>query len=136
MFPKLKMKLKGLHFQDVAENQEAVTDALRKVQKEEFSAAFQKLYDCAKACICANGAYFEFNKKKKVCVFLVCLRFLKKISPRTFGPHCVLRRFIDTGCWRAAEEEQSGQESSSDWYVCLSVLSHAPPYGPMSGCSF
>jgi hypothetical protein len=57
IFPKLKMKLKGLHFADVAEIQEGVTDVL-KVQKEEFSAAFQKLYDHAKACIYANGAYF------------------------------------------------------------------------------
>jgi hypothetical protein len=42
------MKLKGLHFADAAEIQEAVTDELKKVQKEEFSAAFQKLYDRAK----------------------------------------------------------------------------------------
>jgi hypothetical protein len=53
------MKLKGLHFADDAEIQEAVTDELKKVQKEEFSAAFRKLYDRAKACIYANGAYFE-----------------------------------------------------------------------------
>ena len=53
------MKLKGLHFADVAEIQEAVTDELKKVRKEEFSAAFQTLYDGAKACIYANGAYFE-----------------------------------------------------------------------------
>jgi hypothetical protein len=59
LVPKLKMKLKGLHFADVAEIQEAVTDELRKFQKEEFSAAFQKLYYRAKACIYANGVYFE-----------------------------------------------------------------------------
>ena len=59
LFPKLKMKLKGLHFADVAEIQEATTDELKKVQKEEFLAAFQKLYDRAKACIYASGAYFE-----------------------------------------------------------------------------
>jgi hypothetical protein len=45
------MKLKGLHFAGVAEIQEAVTDKLKEVQKEEFSAAFQKLYDRAKAYI-------------------------------------------------------------------------------------
>ena len=56
LFPKLKMKLKGRQFADVAETQEAVTDELKKVQKEEFSAAFQKLYDRAKACIYASGA--------------------------------------------------------------------------------
>jgi len=53
------MKLKELHFADVAEIQEAVTDELKKVQKEEFPTVFQKLYDRAKACIYANGAYFE-----------------------------------------------------------------------------
>jgi len=43
LFPELKIKLKGLHFADDAEIHEAVTDELKKVQKEEFSAAFQKL---------------------------------------------------------------------------------------------
>ena len=59
LFPKLKIKLKGLHFVNVAELQAAITDELKKVQKEELSAAFQKLYDRAKACIYASGAYFE-----------------------------------------------------------------------------
>ena len=44
------MKFKGLHFVDVAEIQEAVTDELKAIQKEEFSAAFQELYDRAKDC--------------------------------------------------------------------------------------
>jgi hypothetical protein len=73
--------LKGLHFAGVAEIQEAVTHELKKVQKEELSAAFQKLYDRAKACIYSIGAYFEF--KKNVCVLLMCLRF-KKISALKF----------------------------------------------------
>ena len=58
--------LKGLHIADVAEIQEAVTDELEKVQKEDFSADLQKLYDRANACIYVNGAYFEF--KKGVCL--------------------------------------------------------------------
>jgi hypothetical protein len=86
IFPKLEMNLKGLHFADVAEIQEAVTDELKKVQKEEFSAAFQKMYDRAKACIYVTVAYFEL---KKVCIFFICLRFLKKVSPKTFGTHCL-----------------------------------------------
>jgi len=61
------MRLKGLHFADVAEIQEAVTDELKKVQKEEILADFQKLYDCTKACTYTNGAYFELDKK--ICVF-------------------------------------------------------------------
>jgi len=55
----MKMKLKGLHFADVSEIQETITDEVKKVQKEEFSVAFQKLYDRAKACIYASGGYFE-----------------------------------------------------------------------------
>jgi hypothetical protein len=56
------MKLKAIHLAGVAEIQDAVTDELRKAQKEEFSEAFQELHDRAKACIYANGAYFEFKK--------------------------------------------------------------------------
>jgi hypothetical protein len=46
-----------------------VIDELKKVQKEEFSATFQKMYDCAEACVYVNGAYFE---KKMLYVFLMC----------------------------------------------------------------
>jgi hypothetical protein len=52
------MKLKGLHFADAAEIQEAVIDESKKVQKDEFSAGSRKLHDRAKACIYANGACF------------------------------------------------------------------------------
>jgi hypothetical protein len=48
------MKLKGLHFADVVEIQEAVTDELKKFQKEKFSAAFRKLYDRTKPCVHEN----------------------------------------------------------------------------------
>ena len=82
LFPKLKMKLKGLHPADIAEIQEAITDGLKKVQKEEFSASLQKMYNHAKACIYANSAYFELKKRYVHMIF-------KKISPKTFGPQCV-----------------------------------------------
>jgi hypothetical protein len=80
LFPKLKMKLQGLHFADVAEIQKAANAELKKIQKEEFSAAFQKLYGRAKACMYAITAYFEL--KKKLFVFLTCLRFLKRSVPK------------------------------------------------------
>jgi coproporphyrinogen III oxidase len=80
------MKLKGLDFADVVEIKEAVTDELKKVQKEEFSAASQKLSGRAKACIYASGTYFE---QKGMCLPRVSSVF-KKFSPKTFGPHCVL----------------------------------------------
>ena len=53
------MKLKVLHFVDVADIQEVVTDELKKVQKEIFLTDFLKLYDCPKACIYTIGPYFE-----------------------------------------------------------------------------
>jgi hypothetical protein len=60
LYLKLKMKLKELHICRCCwDPREAVTDELKKVRKEEFSAAFQKLYDHTKICIYANGAYFE-----------------------------------------------------------------------------
>jgi hypothetical protein len=98
LFPKLKMKLKGLHFADVAETQEAVTDELKTVLKEEFSAAFQKIYDRAKTCIYASGAYFEFKK-------VMCLPHLssifKKISPKTSDRTvcALILRTLMQCCW-------------------------------------
>ena len=72
LFPELKMKLKGLHFADVVEIQESVTDELKKVHKEEFSAAFQKLYDAQKPVYISvelilnneKVRVFDFKKKK------------------------------------------------------------------------
>ena len=42
LFPELKMKLKGLHFADVAEIQGAVTDELKKVQKRGIFGSFSE----------------------------------------------------------------------------------------------
>jgi hypothetical protein len=67
------MKLIGFHFADFAQIQEAVTDELKNVHKEEFSAAFQKPYNRSKACIYANGVYFELKNY----VFLMRFRVLK-----------------------------------------------------------
>ena len=53
------MKLKGLLFADVAEIQEAVTDELKTVQKEEFLAAFQKHYNLENPWLYAIGTFFE-----------------------------------------------------------------------------
>jgi hypothetical protein len=78
------MKLKGLHFVEVVGIQEAVTDELKKVWKVEFSAAFQKLYDRAKACIYANGAYFEL---KKVCLFNFKKKSVLKLLDHTVYAH-------------------------------------------------
>jgi len=65
---------------------------MNTIHKEEFSAAFQKMHDSAKACIYANGAYFEL--KKKMCISYVSLILKKKLSSKTFGPHCVIHKYL------------------------------------------
>jgi len=77
------MKLKGLHFANVAEIQEAVTNELKKVQKRNFQQLFRNAQ---------NAVYMSMEfilNKKGVCLLHVSSIF-KTISPKTFGPHCVL----------------------------------------------
>ena len=81
--PNWKCKLKGLHFADVAEIQEAVTDELKKVQTEEFSTAFQKLYDRMTVC---QWSLFWIEKKV---LFSSYVLFFLNLSPKNFVPHCV-----------------------------------------------
>jgi len=85
------------HFAVVAEIQEAVTDELKTIQKEEFSAAFQKLYEGAKACIYAYGTHFEY---KKVRVFLMCLSFFN-ISPKNLDRTVYIYVFSLSHSWIA-----------------------------------
>jgi hypothetical protein len=73
LFPKLKIK--GLHIVDAAEIQEAVTDELKKVQKEEFLAAFQKLYNHAKPVYMPMEIILNKNKRY---VSSSCLQLKKK----------------------------------------------------------
>jgi hypothetical protein len=86
LFQKLKMKLKGLHFVDVAEIQEAVTDELKKVQKSNFQQLFRNCMTTQKPVYMQMELIFN---KKKLCDHIMCLKLKKKISRKTFGPHCV-----------------------------------------------
>jgi hypothetical protein len=72
MFPKLKMKLKGLHFADVAEIQEAVTDELKKVQREELFGSFSENARPYKSLYICQWSLFFLLKKGYLsysCVF-------------------------------------------------------------------
>jgi hypothetical protein len=71
------MNLKGLHFADVAEIQEAVTDELKKAQKRGILGSFSETVRPCKACIYASGAYFEL--KKGTCLPHVSSIFKKKL---------------------------------------------------------
>jgi hypothetical protein len=85
--PQGKNKVKRTPLADVAEIQEAVTDELKKVQRQEFSAAFQKMYNHTKEPA-DMSVVFILNNKKVLCLPHVS-RIFKKISPKSFGPHCV-----------------------------------------------
>jgi len=82
----LKTKLEGLQFPDVVEVQEGVTDELKRVLKEEISAAFQKLYHRARACVYANGTYLE----KKKYVSSIFKKSARKLLGRTAYVYPVL----------------------------------------------
>jgi len=59
LFPKIKMKLKGNCFEDVASIQKAVTSKLKAVSEESFSRAFELLYERSKRCVDVGGNYIE-----------------------------------------------------------------------------
>jgi len=72
LFPNLKIKLKSSKFSNVAEILEAVTDELYKFQKQEITAAFQKLYDRAKSICIYISQWSLFWIETYICVFLMC----------------------------------------------------------------
>ena len=58
LFPKLKEKLWGCHFETIEEMKEAVTKVIDTLTQEDFHGVFQKLLEWYK-CIAAGGDYFE-----------------------------------------------------------------------------
>ena len=59
LFPKLKISLKGRHFQTVEEIQCAVTRKLNRISKTAFLEGMKKLKERANKCIDQGGMYFE-----------------------------------------------------------------------------
>ena len=79
LFPKLKMKLKGLHFANVADIKIAVTDELKKAppKKRTFLQLFRNCTTTTQ-----KSVYMQTDlilKKKNRYVFLICFRFKKKL---------------------------------------------------------
>jgi hypothetical protein len=81
------------------------------VQKEKFSADFQKLYYRAEACIYANEAYFEFKKKRLPLVSSMFKKSVLKLLDRTvyFSP------FIATGRLYLRCHRKSHSTSDFGW---------------------
>ena len=59
LFPKLKEKLIGCHYETIEEMKEAVTKVIDTLTQENFHGAFQKLLEQHNKCIAARIDYFE-----------------------------------------------------------------------------
>ena len=59
LFPKLKEKLRGCHYETIEEMKESVTKVIDMLTQEDFHRAFQKLLEWYNKCIAAGGDYFE-----------------------------------------------------------------------------
>lgn len=58
LFPKFKLDLKGTCFENIEEIQ-ATTTILNSIPENDFSRAFQRLYEYCKLCIECGGLYVE-----------------------------------------------------------------------------
>ena len=58
LFPKLKEKLRGCHYETIEEMKVVVTKVIDTLTQEDFHVAFQKLLEWYK-CIAAGEDYFE-----------------------------------------------------------------------------
>jgi len=86
-FPSWKWSYKDSTLQMLLSIQEAVTDELKKVQKEEFFISFSETVRPRKSLYICQWSLFWIKKKKGMRLPHVSSVF-KKISPKTFGPHC------------------------------------------------
>ena len=59
LFPKLKEKLRGCHYETIEEMKEAVTKVIDTLTQEDFHGVFQKLLERYNKCIAARRDYFE-----------------------------------------------------------------------------
>ena len=59
LFPKLKEKLRGCHYEIIEEMKEAMMKVIDTLTQEDIHGAFQKLLERYNKCIAAGGDYFE-----------------------------------------------------------------------------
>ena len=58
LFPKLKEKLRGCHYDTIEEMKETVTKVIDMLTQEDFHGDFQKLLERCNKCIAVGGDYF------------------------------------------------------------------------------
>ncbi|EZA47753.1 hypothetical protein X777_15520 [Ooceraea biroi] len=59
LFPKLKLAMKGQHYNTIQDIQKAVTKVLRAISQEEYQHCFEIFYTRFQRCIDSQGMYFE-----------------------------------------------------------------------------
>jgi hypothetical protein len=59
LFPRLKTKLKGRHFETIEVIQAESQAVLSTLREHDFQDAFKKLQKHWEQCICTDGDYFE-----------------------------------------------------------------------------
>jgi hypothetical protein len=59
LFLRMKLQLKGCHFQEVSEIQEQLPTILHAIAKCQFRRCFQQWQQCWTHCINSEGDYFE-----------------------------------------------------------------------------
>ena len=59
LFPRMKIDLKGKHFQNVEEVREKMTEALKAITLQEFQNCFEQWKKRWDKCIDSQGEYFE-----------------------------------------------------------------------------
>ena len=94
LLPKLKMKLKGLHFADVAEIQEAVNWWIKARPKRGIFGSFSEtVRPCKKPVYMPTEIILNWKRVFSSPIF----DFLKKISHKTFGPHIYIKISVRRG---------------------------------------
>ena len=61
LFPQVKEKLRGCHYETFEEIKESVTKVIDTFTQEDFHGNFQKLLERYNKCIAAGGNYFEWD---------------------------------------------------------------------------
>jgi hypothetical protein len=59
LFPKLKMKPKGQHFETVSDIQRELQAVLDSIKENDFNGAFEVWKTCSNRCIHSEGYYSE-----------------------------------------------------------------------------
>ena len=86
LFPKLKEKLRGCHYETIEEMKEAVMKVIDTLTQEDFHGSFQKLLEQYK-CIAAGGDYFE-GDESFICILSIQVPIQKK-SGNLFNEPCI-----------------------------------------------